>query len=108
ESSPAICLAESMEGLNQDDQKRSYNVGSEVTTKQQQEAYELLVKNHDVFGTDISEDGQTMGLGCTNIVQHHINTEDAVPIKQKPYRIPPDAQEILQKEILKMEKLGVI
>ncbi|CAG8786786.1 19972_t:CDS:1, partial [Racocetra fulgida] len=108
ESSLAICLAESIKGLNQDDQKISYNVGLEVTTKQQQEACELLVKNHDVFATDISEDEQTIGLRCTNIVQHYINTGDVVPIKQKPYRIPLDAQEFLQKEILKIKKLGVI
>ncbi|CAG8564257.1 18691_t:CDS:2, partial [Racocetra fulgida] len=38
ESSPAIYLVKFMEGLNQDDQKISYNVESEVTTKQQQEA----------------------------------------------------------------------
>ncbi|CAG8769971.1 5062_t:CDS:1, partial [Racocetra persica] len=29
-------------------------------------------------------------------------------IKQKPYRIPPDAQEFLQKEISKMERLDII
>ncbi|CAG8768191.1 11680_t:CDS:2, partial [Racocetra fulgida] len=71
-SSPAICLAESME----------------------EDAQELLVRNHNVFATDISESGQTMGL-------------DAEPIKQKPYCIPSDEQEFLQ-VIRKMEKLGVI
>ncbi|CAG8843257.1 32292_t:CDS:1, partial [Racocetra persica] len=79
-----------------------------VTTKQQQEARELLVRNHDVFTTDISEEGQTIELGCTNIVQHRINTENIAPIKQKPYQIPLDAQEFLQKKISKMEKLDII
>ncbi|CAG8775438.1 447_t:CDS:1, partial [Racocetra persica] len=51
-----------MEGLNQDDQKISYNIKSEVIAKQQQEARELLVKNHDIFAIDILEEDQTMGL----------------------------------------------
>ncbi|CAG8572299.1 19204_t:CDS:1, partial [Racocetra persica] len=60
-SSLAIYLTEFMEGLNQDDQKISYNVGLKVTTKQQQEARELLVKNYDIITTDISKKGQTIG-----------------------------------------------
>ncbi|CAG8797877.1 29765_t:CDS:2 [Gigaspora margarita] len=40
--------------------------------------------------------------------QHRINTRNAAPIKQKPYRILLDQQTFLQKEIENMENMGVI
>ncbi|CAG8687725.1 16204_t:CDS:2, partial [Racocetra fulgida] len=82
--SPAICLAESKENRNQKTMELDYNVGQEVTLKQREDAHKLLLGNHDVFGTDISEKAD--------------------------YRtgIALDTQEFLQKELNKMEKLGVI
>ncbi|CAG8667547.1 20980_t:CDS:2, partial [Gigaspora rosea] len=56
----AICLVETMERII-----NNYNIGHEITTQQKKEAYDLLLDNHDVFATDISESGQTMRLGCT-------------------------------------------
>ncbi|CAG8759573.1 23995_t:CDS:1, partial [Gigaspora rosea] len=80
ETSSAVCLVEAIERTMD-----NYNVGQEITTQQKKKAYDLLLNNHDVFATDISESGQTMGLGCTTVIEHHINTGNAAPIKQKPY-----------------------
>ncbi|CAG8825550.1 19414_t:CDS:1, partial [Racocetra persica] len=57
EFSLAIYLAKSIEGLNQNDQEIYYNIKLKVTTKQRQEACKLLVKNYDIFTTDIFEEG---------------------------------------------------
>lgn len=48
------------------------------------------------------------GLGCTNLVEHNIDTGDAKPIKQSYYPISPAKEKILCAEIDRMLSLGVI
>ncbi|CAG8803054.1 2230_t:CDS:2, partial [Gigaspora margarita] len=62
ETSLAICLVEAMGGIKQNNNVISYNIGHEITGQQKEEANNLLLDNHDVFATDISESRQTMGL----------------------------------------------
>ncbi|KAG9306822.1 hypothetical protein G9A89_005723 [Geosiphon pyriformis] len=38
-------------------------------------------------------------FGQTDIIQHQIKTEDAMPIKQRAYRVPPASHEIIHQEI---------
>ncbi|CAG8816473.1 15044_t:CDS:2, partial [Gigaspora margarita] len=59
---PAVCLVEAMEGIKQNNNVISYNIGHEITGQQKKEANNLLLDNHDVFATDILKSGQTMGL----------------------------------------------
>lgn len=47
-------------------------------------------------------------LGCTNLLQHRIYTEDVPPIGSRPYRFSPAKKESLKLEIEKLRKLGVI
>ena len=47
-------------------------------------------------------------LGRTSVVQHHIDTGDHPPIKQRPRRIPIHKREIVEQEIQKMLAKGVI
>ena len=62
----------------------------------------LLYQYQDNFK---SPDGQ---LGLTNLVQHRVDTGNAVPIKQRPRRLPVSQQELVDKELDKMEAQGII
>jgi len=57
----------------------------------------------------IDEAKQLMGdsLGCTNKVEHKIETTSR-PIRQRPYRVSPVIQKLMDEEIDEMRKLGVI
>lgn len=48
------------------------------------------------------------GLGCTNLLEHNIDTGNATPIKQRYYPISPAREKILCAEIDRMLSLGVI
>ena len=56
----------------------------------------------DVFALDDSE------LGCTDVLQHCIDTGDHPPIKQQPYRTPVVRREKVSEMIDTMEKQGVV
>ncbi|CAG8845237.1 21010_t:CDS:2, partial [Gigaspora margarita] len=69
---------------------------------------EILMNNWDIFVQNISEEGQTMELGQTNIVCYQIDTSKAKYIKQRAYRVASDEQAFLENEILTIEQRGVI
>lgn len=48
------------------------------------------------------------GLGCTDLIEHHIDTGEATPIKQRHYPISPAMEKILCTELDRMLSLGVI
>lgn len=48
------------------------------------------------------------GLGCTNLLEHHIDTGEAVPIKAKHYPLSPPRQKEVYDELDRLIKLGVI
>src|SRR5260364_386585 len=68
------------------------NIGP-LTKEQGLKFKALLDKFADLFAKDINE------LGRTDIVQHKIYTEDVLPIRQRPYNVPPSEQEFIKKEI---------
>ena len=49
-----------------------------LTRSESSEVFKLLCEFADIFSTDHSD------LGCTDLVQHHINTGNAAPIRQLP------------------------
>lgn len=55
---------------------------------------------------DISFD--KIGLGRTHIVTHRIDTGDALPIKQRSYRLSPEKQKIIAEQVDEMLSLKVI
>ena len=69
---------------------------------------ELFIQNGDVFAENISEEGQTIELIQTHIVEHEIKTYDAQLIKQRPYRIAPSEAEFVKEEIEAMLDKGII
>ena len=62
----------------------------------------LIVDFSDVFALDDSE------LGCTDILQLHIDTGEHPPIKQQPYRTPVVRRKTVSEMIDAMKKQGVI
>lgn len=48
------------------------------------------------------------GLGKTSVLQHSIDTKDAVPIKQRYYAVSPAVQSLMDLEIDRMISLGVV
>lgn len=67
---------------------------------------QLLADNIMKQYQDISSDN--IGLGRTTLVEHVIDTGNALPIKQRSYRLSPDKLDALNKEVDKMLELGVI
>jgi transposase InsO family protein len=63
---------------------------------------QLLIKHSSVFAS--SDDD----LGRTTLVEHHIDTGDAPPIRQPPRRLPVSQQEDCEKEVTAMLAKGVI
>ena len=57
---------------------------------------------NDIFTQELSKLGYTQG------VQHVINTDGAIPIKQRPYRATIPDQEFIAEEIQKMLQAGII
>ncbi len=73
-------------------------LGHEVARKLEQ----LLIDHASVFATSEAD------LGRTNLVQHDIDTGDAIPIRQPPRRIPLAQQGEYDQEIESMREKGVI
>ena len=77
-------------------------VAANLTTPQRDELYETLLCYEDVLAVDNSD------LGCTNRLLHHIDTENAAPVRQSPRRISPHRQEEVTTLLADMEKRGII
>lgn len=63
---------------------------------------DMFIKHKNVFSRS-SDD-----IGNTKLVEHHIDTGDAKPIKLRPYRIPLSKRLEAENEIKKMSAAGII
>ena len=75
---------------------------SNLTVEQQEKVWEVLFEYASVFSLDEYD------MGCTNLIEHRIETEDERPIKIPPRRLPIAKREVVQAEINKWLKLGII
>ena len=73
-----------------------------VNPREFQDFETFLLENHDVFALSDDE------LGCTDVVQHHIDTGDIPPIHQQPYRTPFSQREKIAELIADMEQRGIV
>ena len=64
---------------------------TDYTQPQKQQLVSLLYSNRDLFTSDICQ------LPGTDLVTHHIDTGDASPIRQLPYRHSPEARKELDR-----------
>lgn len=78
------------------------NINPDLTLQQRHMVIDILLECKDAFvaKTDI--------LPCTDRVQHSIDTGDSLPIYTAPYRCSPAEEEIVQKEVDGMLKMGII
>ncbi len=62
----------------------------------------LLGKNRDIFAKDLSE------LSTAKVQPHSIDTGNAHPVRQRPYRVNPDKKEEIDRQIKEMVAAKVI
>jgi hypothetical protein len=62
----------------------------------------FLANNKDIFARDMSQ------LGQTHLVTHHIDTGDAAPIKQRPYRTAPALNAEIERQVNEMLNHGIV
>ena len=75
---------------------------SDLAENECQEIHKLLSEFSDIFSTGPHD------LGRTDMVQHHIPTGEAAPIRQQPRRLPLCKREEAERAIKEMKELDVI
>ena len=73
-----------------------------LTDAQQMKFEKVILQNADTYAKSQTD------IGRTNIIKHQINTGDATPLAQSPYRCNPKNKEFLRKEISRMEEQGIV
>ena len=91
-----------IETINGNTQQTGKHTIGDTTKAQRQQLENLLKQYEDIFANNENE------LGRTNIVKHEIDTGDHKPIKQVAYKVNPHKKKIIEEEIGKMLKKGVI
>lgn len=74
----------------------------ELSTEEKRKLRGLIIEFRDVF------DFRTKSTEPLTRVKHRINTGDASPIRQKPYRVSPAERKIIEDEVSQMLKLNII
>src|SRR5688572_20674369 len=105
DENPALYLTETVEP--ETPEKTTYQTGV-LNENQEPVADKLFTEFVDVFTKNISEEGQTIELTQTHIVEHEIKTRDAMPIKQRAYRIAHSDHDFIKNEIQAMQEKGII
>ena len=75
---------------------------SDYNDEQRSQLITLLYTNRDLFTSDIRQ------LPGTDLVTHHIDTGDAVPIRQRPFRHSPEARKEIDRQIQTMLEAGIV
>ncbi len=81
-------------GFNLDD--------SDLDQEQKRQLLIMLGQNRDVFATSLQE------LGSTDLHYHRIDTGDAPPVKQRPYRVSPDKNAEIERQVQEMSDAKLI
>ena len=68
-------------------------VSSDLTSAERRQLSIFLGKNRDLFATSLKE------LGFTSIHQHRIDTGDATPMRQAPYRTTPEKRAEIEHQV---------
>ncbi len=77
-------------------------LGKGLTLEEQEAALDVLTKHSDCFATN------DMDLGQCPWIQHRIDTGDAAPISQIPYKSAFKERELIQAQVDRMTKQGII
>ena len=85
-----------------DDACKQFNIGSNLSEYEKRRLTELLNKYSDVFAWSNRE------LGQTHLVEQEIDTGDAIPIHQPPYRVSHSEREIIREQVRDMLETEII
>jgi len=75
---------------------------SMLTEGEQAQLRSLVAEYRDIFALSPDE------LGRTGLVQHHIDTGDSPPIRQRPYRVSEHQRGIIEEHVTDMLNRGII
>ena len=76
--------------------------GTQLTPEQHGNVQTLLVENNDIFAWNDHMNGKT------HVVAHEIDTGDALPLKQRPYRLSPEEDSIVAREVNDWLEQGIV
>ena len=74
----------------------------EIADDQKLQIYKVLVNFEDTFSQ------HSMDLGCTHLMQHHIETTSDEPIVRRSYRLSQVKSEALETQVQELVKIGVL
>jgi len=75
---------------------------SNLTDKQKEQFFALMSEHSDVIAQGLND------LGYIEVLQHHIDTKDVIPIRQQARRVPLTRRETVQKLLQEMLTKGII
>ena len=78
------------------------STSASLTAPQRSKLFDTLLYYQNVFAMDDSD------LGCTSQLQHHIDTGNAVPVRQPARQMSPYQREEVRTLLSDMQKRGVI
>ncbi|UYV80221.1 hypothetical protein LAZ67_18002076, partial [Cordylochernes scorpioides] len=93
-----VNFIENKEKQNENDEIQ-FQINKNLSFKEQERLKQILAKYTDLFSSR---------LGRTNLAKHQIHTEDAKPIKHKPYRVSAKERTIIKDQIDEMLEEGII
>ncbi|UYV62531.1 hypothetical protein LAZ67_2000954, partial [Cordylochernes scorpioides] len=97
-SSPAKINVNREREVEENEEPR-FQINENLSPKEQKELKQVLERYGDLFSSR---------LGRTNLAKHRIDTEDAKPIKHKPYRVSVKERDIIKEQIDEMLTEGII
>ncbi|UYV66605.1 hypothetical protein LAZ67_4002285 [Cordylochernes scorpioides] len=97
-SSPAKMNVSREREVEKNEEPR-FQINENLSPKEQKELKQVLERYGDLFSSR---------LGRTNLAKHRIDTEDAKPIKHKPYRVSAKERDIIKEQIDEMLTEGII
>ncbi|UYV65696.1 hypothetical protein LAZ67_3005170, partial [Cordylochernes scorpioides] len=97
-SSPAKINVSREREVEENEEPR-FQINENLSPKEQKELKQVLERYGDLFSSR---------LGRTNLAKHRIDTEDAKPIKHKPYQVSAKERDIIKEQIDEMLTEGII
>ncbi|UYV81689.1 K02A2.6-like, partial [Cordylochernes scorpioides] len=87
------------ESEQKEHEEPQFQINENLAYKEKEQLKQVLERYEDLFSS---------GLGRSNLAKHRIDTEDAKPIKHKPYRVSAKEREIIKEQIDEMLRDGII
>ncbi|UYV65814.1 hypothetical protein LAZ67_3005530, partial [Cordylochernes scorpioides] len=87
------------ESEQKEHEEPQFQINENLAYTEKEQLKQVLERYEDLFSS---------GLGRSNLAKHRIDTENAKPIKHKPYRVSAKEREIIKEQIDEMLRDGII